>query len=56
MTLISYTKIREELHGDPEFVREHEALAEEFEVADTLIRARRTAEDDPDEEDEEVSR
>lgn len=43
MTLISYAKIREELHGDPEFVREYEALAEEFEVADALIRARRAA-------------
>ncbi|NCC58913.1 MAG: XRE family transcriptional regulator [Synergistales bacterium] len=43
MTLISYAKIREELHKNPEFVREYEALAEEFEIADALIGARKNA-------------
>ena len=43
MNLIPYSKIKEELHRNPEFMREYEALAEEFQIADALIRARKEA-------------
>ena len=39
MAPIPYSEIKKELHKDPEFVREYEALAEEFRIAETLIRA-----------------
>lgn len=43
MTLVPYSRIKEELHKDPAFVREYVALAEEFQIADALIRARSDA-------------
>ena len=43
MASIPYSSIKKELHKDPEFVREYEALAEEFQIAETLIRARMAA-------------
>ncbi len=43
MPFIPYERIKEEQRRDPEFVREHEALAEEFQIAETLVRARLAA-------------
>ena len=43
MAPIPYSEIKKELHKNPEFVREYEALAEEFQIAETLIRARMAA-------------
>jgi transcriptional regulator with XRE-family HTH domain len=43
MASISYSDIKKEFHKDPDFVRESEALTEEFQIADTLIRARMAA-------------
>ena len=43
MAFIPYSDIKKELHKDPEFVREYEASAEEFQIAETLIRARMAA-------------
>ena len=39
MASIPYSEIKKELHKNPEFVREYEALAEEFRTAEKLIRA-----------------
>ena len=39
MAPIPYSEIKKELHKNPEFVREYEALAEEFRTAEMLIRA-----------------
>ena len=39
MASIPYSEIKKELHKNPEFVREYEALAEEFRTAEMLIRA-----------------
>jgi ribosome-binding protein aMBF1 (putative translation factor) len=43
MPFIPYEKIKEEQRRDPEFVCEYEALAEEFQIAETLVRARMAA-------------
>lgn len=43
MASIPYSEIKKELYKNPEFVREYEALAEEFQIAETLIRARMAA-------------
>ncbi len=43
MAPISYGEIKKELRENPEFVREYEALAEEFQIAEMLIRARMAA-------------
>ncbi len=40
MASIPYSSIKKELLKDPEFVQEYEALAEEFQIAEMLIRAR----------------
>ena len=40
---VPYEKIRETMRQDPEFVREWEALDEEFSMAEILIRARARA-------------
>lgn len=43
MAPVPYSSIKKELHKDPEFVRENEALAKEFQIAEMLIRARMAA-------------
>jgi hypothetical protein len=43
MASIPYSDIKKEFHKDPDFAREHEAPAEEFQIAETLIRARMAA-------------
>jgi hypothetical protein len=40
MSFIPTERIKEEQRRDPEFVRAYEALAEEFQIAETLLLAR----------------
>ena len=40
MSTIPLSKLFDEWHKDPEYVREYEALEEEFALASALIRAR----------------
>jgi ribosome-binding protein aMBF1 (putative translation factor) len=43
MPAVAYSKIKKELHKDPDFLREYNSLADEFQIADALIRARKAA-------------
>ncbi|HDQ93503.1 MAG TPA: XRE family transcriptional regulator [Synergistetes bacterium] len=43
MPTVPYSKIKKELHEDPDFLREYNSLADEFQIAEALIRARTAA-------------